>query len=226
MIFNFNKYFHWFFFSLILLACNPDQEAKKQYLSSQEVKSMLQNIWKTDQSYRLLAAQMRKSNNGVRTPAEGELWAKQTIVDSMNMNAIESIIEKVGYPTRTMVGDTLKHVAAYVIMHNPKRQAKYVDLIWKAARAGDIKLLDAATLEDRVRMFAGQSQKYGTQMKYDTINIDHKTGNITTKLRIWPVENPKIIDSLRASIGLYSLGRQCELMNLDCGAIKGYSQRK
>lgn len=207
---------------MLVAACHPDQEAKKQYMSSAELRSRLQTIWGKDQSYRILAAQMRQANNGVRTPAEGDLWAKQTIADSINMNEIEEILEKVGYPSKAMVGDTLKHVTAYVIMHNPKRQAKYVDLVWNAARNGDIKLLEAATLEDRVRMFAGKPQKYGTQMKYDTINIDHKTGNIQTKLRIWPIENARIVDSLRATLGLYPLSRQCELMKLDCSQIKGY----
>lgn len=207
---------------ILLLACHPDQEAKKQYMSSAELRTSLQKIWNKDQSYRILAAQLRQSNNGVRTPAEGDLWAKQTVADSINMNEIEKILEKVGYPSKAMVGDTLKHVTAYVIMHNPKRQAKYVDLVWNAARNGDIKLLEAATLEDRVRMFAGKPQKYGTQMKYDTINIDHKTGNIQTKLRIWPIENARIVDSLRATLSLYPLSRQCELMKLDCAQIKGY----
>jgi hypothetical protein len=206
----------------LLLACNPDKEVKSKYMSSDELQKILKEIWKSDQSYRILAGQMRQANNGVRTPSEADLWKKQTVIDSVNMNKVESIISSIGYPTKAMVGDSLKHVVAYIIMHNPKRQAKYVDLVWNAARNGDIKLLEAATLEDRVLMFSGRNQKFGTQMKYDTISTDHSTGNIVTKLRIWPIENPKIVDSLRNLIGLYPLSRQCELMNLDCGTIKGY----
>lgn len=210
---------------LFLISCHPDQEAKKQYLSSHEIKTRLLKIWQDDQLYRQRAGQLRKDNNGVRTPEEGELWAKQTLLDSINMDEIESIISKVGYPTKTMVGDSLKHVAALVIMHNPKRQAKYVEIIWNAARTGDILLTDAATLEDRVLMFSGKNQKYGTQMKYDTLNIDKQTGTVNTKLRIWPIENAAIVDSLRATIGLYPLSRQCELMQLDCNKIKGYKPK-
>ena len=209
--------------SFLITSCHPDQEAKKQYLSSQEIQAQLKKIWHDDQIYRARAGQLRQENKGVRTPEEGELWAKQTILDSINMNLVEAIIEKVGYPTKTMVGDSLKHVAALVIMHNPKRQSKYVNTIWSAARNGDILLTDAATLEDRVLMFAGKNQKYGTQMKYDTISIDKKSGTVNTQLRIWPIENAKIVDSLRASIGLYPLSRQCEMMNLDCSKVKGYT---
>lgn len=206
-------------------SCHPDQEVKKQYLSSQEIKSQLLKIWQDDQLYRQRAGQLRQENNGVRTAEEGELWAKQTILDSINMDRVETLLSKVGYPTKTMVGDSLKHVVALVIMHNPKRQAKYVDLVWNAARNGDILLTDAAMLEDRVLMFSGKNQKYGTQMKYDTISINQKDKTIVTKLRIWPIENAAIVDSLRASIGLYSLSRQCELMNLDCSQVKGYKSK-
>lgn len=219
-----------FIASISFFAChsdsNSDQRTKKKYLSSAELKTQLTQISLDDQSYRILASKMRQANKGVRTPEEGQFWAKQTILDSINMDKVEAIIAEVGYPGSNMVGDTLKHVVASVIMHNPKRQAKYVTLIWRAATVGDVQPLEAATLEDRVLMFSGKNQKYGTQMKYDTIQIDHSTGNIITKLRIWPIENLDVVDSLRTTIGLYPVSRQCELMHIDLGEIKGYKPKK
>lgn len=214
------------FISFISCHSDSDQRTQKKYLSSAELKSQLTQISLDDQSYRIMASQMRQANKGVRTPEEGQFWAKQTILDSINMDKVEAIIAEVGYPGSNMVGDTLKHVAASVIMHNPKRQAKYVTLIWRAATVGDVQPLEAATLEDRVLMFSGKNQKYGTQMKYDTIQIDHSTGSIVTKLRIWPIENLKIVDSLRTTIGLYPVSRQCELMRIDIGELKGYKPKK
>lgn len=205
-----------------MLSCKPEKEKPVQ-IPVAEIKAQLKEIWNTDQLYRRQAADLRKHNNNIRTPEEAVLWQEQQKLDSVNMDKLEKIIAKYGYPGKNIVGDSLKQIAAFVIMHNPKRQAPYVGMMWKVAQEGNITLFDAASLEDRVLMFSGKKQKYGTQMKYDTISINKETGAIKTKLRIWPIEQPKKVDSLRFRIGLYPVQRQCDLMGIDVNTVEGYS---
>jgi hypothetical protein len=212
-----------FVFVLLLISCQQAEPTKEELvLDTPKLKAILTEMAKTDKLYRLKASTLRAQNNGIRTSEEGELWAQQKLVDSINMNQLELIFSKVGYPGKSLVGDTLEGIAAMVVMHNPSRQAKYVDLMWQAAKNGDIKLMEAAMLEDRVKMFAGAPQKYGTQMKYDTISINSKTKVATTELHIWPIAEIDKVDSLRRAIGLYPLSQQCQMMGVDCDKVKGY----
>ncbi|GEM_PF-2158563 len=216
-----------YLFFLLLMACQQNPPVKEDLvLDSPKLKAMLSDMARTDKLYRLRASTLRAQNNGIRTKEEADLWAKQKLVDSINMDQLELIFNKVGYPGKSLVGDTLQGIAAMIVMHNPKRQSEYVDLMWQAAKNGDIKLMEAAMLEDRVKMFSGIAQKYGTQMKYDTIAINSKTKVATTELHIWPIAEIKKVDSLRRAIGLYPLSQQCQMMGVDCDKVKGYRYLK
>ncbi|HMG15177.1 MAG TPA: DUF6624 domain-containing protein [Saprospiraceae bacterium] len=210
---------------IVFISCNTQKEKTSNIPTVVDVKLALKDIYKSAQKYRSQIPEVRKKYNNLKSLEEQELWKKQTIIDSINMDKVEEIIAKYGYPGKELVGDSLKQVAASVIMQNPKRQALYVDLIWHAAKSGNIKLMDAAFLEDRVLMFGGKNQKYGTSMKYDTISIDKNTKFAVTKLKVWPIDRPDKVDSLRFTIGLYPLFKQCEMMNIDIKTVKGYNFR-
>ena len=208
---------------LIAFACTTKPKDKPtKFPTAADVKTALKDMLRSAQVYRAQIPAVRQKYNGLKSLEEEGLWKKQAAVDSMNMDKIEDIIAHYGYPGKALVGDSLKTIAASVILQNPKRQAPYVGLIWKAAKAGDIPKSDAAFLEDRVLMFSGKKQKYGTSMKFDTVSLDPNTKFAVTKLRVWPIERPEKVDSLRFTIGLYPLMRQCEIMNIDVSTIQGY----
>ena len=57
--------------------------------------------------------------------------------------------------------------------------------------AGEASARDQAYLEDRVRIFSGQPQLYGTQFMYDK-----------DELKPQPIEDPEHLDERRAAVGL------------------------
>jgi hypothetical protein len=67
----------------------------------------------------------------------------------------------------------------------------FLELLRAAVAAGEASATDLAYLEDRVRIFAGRPQLYGTQFLHDDQG-----------LRPEPIEDPEHLDQRRASVGL------------------------
>jgi len=166
---------------------------------------------------------LRKRNNGKRTQEEADLWLKQIEMDSINMVRVEKIISKYGYPDKSIVGEELKSVAAFVIIHNPSKQAKYLQLLWEESKRGNVDKREVAILDDRIQMLKGESQIYGTAMKYDSVSLDSNTLEIITKLKIWKVRDYSNLDKKREEVGWFSLKKQCELNKIN---IEEYPEYK
>jgi hypothetical protein len=210
---------------LIIMICFYSCKSGVKFISEkekQDLSSSLENVWKSDQMYRVTASTMRNENQGKLTLEEAELWKKQSLADSVNMEKIEKIIFKYGYPGKELVGDSLKSVGAFVILHNPQKQEKYLKMLWKESDRDNVDKREVATLEDRIRMIKGKKQIYGTGMISDTISINHTNGEVQTKLRIWDIKDMKNIDKKRESVGLYSFKLQCELMGFDWKKYASY----
>lgn len=207
--------------SIAILGC---QRSKIDFSEKDkdDLRVMLKDIWDLDQKYRSIATKLRYDNEGVKTQEEIDLWKKQFVVDSINMERVEKIIEKYGYPGKELVGDELKTVCAFVIIHNPKKQENYLKMLWTESKKGNIDKKEVAILEDRIRMLKGEDQLYGTAMKFDSIGIDKKSGAMITKTVIWKIKNLKNIDKKREKLGWYSLKIQCEFEGIDWKEIEGY----
>lgn len=185
------------------------------------LKNELKNIMADDQKYRLIATDMRRQNQGLRTKEEIDYWNLQRGLDSLNMVKVENIIRCFGYPGKDMVGDELKSVAAMVIIHNPKGQEKYLDMLWDEAENENVKKAEIAILHDRILMFKGAPQIYGTAMKYDTVGFD-ASGLAITRLKVWKINDFKNLDKRREQVGWYSFKKQCELEGIDINQFEGY----
>jgi hypothetical protein len=187
------------------------------------LKTELDSIWEMDQKYRAIASELRIKNEGRRTEVEADLWLKQAEIDSFNMLKIERIIAKYGYPGKSLVGEDLKSIAAFVIIHNPSKQEKYLPLLWSESKKGNVDTREVAILEDRILMLKGKKQIYGTAMKYDTIGFDSIKSVYTTKLKVWEIQNYSNLDKKREKVGWYSFKKQCEYSNID---IKNHPEYK
>lgn len=208
----------------LLFPCtyNTDKsKAKLPCIELTELKDELQSIKSSDQKYRRLATEMRQQNQGERTQEEVALWNLQMEIDSLNMVKIEEIINCHGYPGKELVGEDLKSVAALVIIHNPRDQEKYLDLLWQEGQKGSVDKREVAVLEDRILMLNGEPQIYGTAMKYNTVGFN-ETGDAMTKLKIWKIKDLNQIDSRREEVGLYSFKLQCELQGIDLSQFDQY----
>ncbi len=113
-------------------------------------------------------------------------------VDQANTAWLAELTARRGWPGRTLVGEDGAHAAWLLAQHaDPEPQRAFLDLLRAAVAEGEASATDLAYLEDRVRMHAGQPQRYGTQFIRDAQG-----------LRAWTVEDPEHLDQRRADVGL------------------------
>lgn len=137
-------------------------------------------------------------------------------IDSSNILAVEKIIAKYGYPGKRLVGEPLNKAAYYVIQHSTKI-AKYLELIKRTAQEGELPMSLAAMMEDRLLMYEGKEQIYGTQGR--TVNINQPNQQSV----IWPITDFENVNKRRSEAGFtdtveenakHLFGQDFELKNL------------
>ncbi|MFZ5496137.1 MAG: DUF6624 domain-containing protein [Verrucomicrobiota bacterium] len=116
-----------------------------------------------------------------------EEWAN---VDGRHLKRMKEIIEKYGWPGRSLVGESGAANAWLLIQHcdsDPQFQELCVALLEKAVAAGEAKAVHHAYLLDRVRMHQRKPQVYGTQFEDDAP---------------YPIEDIEHVDERRRAVGL------------------------
>ncbi len=110
--------------------------------------------------------------------------------DSFNLLAVEAIIEKHGWLGNYQVGEDGNRILMQVIQHNDlATQEKYLPLIRASVERGETDAPSFAFLEDRIRLYQGRYQIYGTQVIKD--------GDV---YRVSPIEDPDQVDVRRAKL--------------------------
>ena len=82
----------------------------------------------------------------------------------------ERAIEAIGWPGRAKVGDEGAGAAFMILQHaisKPDLQRRGLALILEAIPEGQANALDAAYLSDRIAVFEGREQTFGTQFDWD-----------------------------------------------------------
>jgi len=121
--------------------------------------------------------------------------------DSLNLIKIEKIIKKYGYPGKTLVGEKQSTAVWYVVQHSKLSTIeKYFPLMEKANKNGDLKDTHIAMMKDRMLMYQGKEQIYGTQGA-GRLFINPKTKEEEWTNFIWPIKNWKEVNELRKSVG-------------------------
>ncbi|HWP43112.1 MAG TPA: DUF6624 domain-containing protein, partial [Blastocatellia bacterium] len=117
-----------------------------------------------------------------------------------NAEMLLRIIRQYGWPGRSLVGEDGAEAAWLIAQHAislPRLQRQARALIEEAARRGEAQLWQAAMLEDRIRMFEGRPQLYGTQFDWD------ENGEMSPYPEI---EEEAKVDERRSAVGLGPLG--------------------
>ena len=112
--------------------------------------------------------------------------------DTLTFRAIETIIKKYDYPTKSLVGEA--NIIPFSIMSYASRSVreKYVPLFIKVAERGDLEWSSVAIFIDKARIAFGKEQVYGTQYNFD------KRG----RLVYFPIEDKDHLNERRNKIGL------------------------
>jgi hypothetical protein len=112
-----------------------------------------------------------------------------------NAHRLATIIDRHGWPGISRVGARAADAAWLVLHHaigHPDLQRRGLVLLEDAARRADAAWAQVATLEDRIRVFEGRPQRYGTQFDWDDAG----------RLSPLPVEDEAGVDARRARMGL------------------------
>ena len=122
-------------------------------------------------------------------------------VHARNASRLKQILAEHGWPTRALVGDDGAESAWLIVQHaigDPALQRTCLGLIQQAAQSGEVPLWQAAMLEDRIRMFEGRPQLYGTQLEIDPDGT----------LRPYLLEEPEQVEERRTRVGLEPLAKR------------------
>ncbi|KIC65189.1 DUF6624 domain-containing protein [Chryseobacterium taiwanense] len=177
---------------------------------NETLKKELDEIMKVDQGYRMLfdseitpekREKLLKDLNIDKEEFEKKNWQLVAEHDSLNMQKIENIISKYGYPGKTLVGEPTNQAAWYVIQHSTKI-GKYLPLIKEAGKKKEIPFTWVAMMEDRYLMNENKEQIYGTQGKGEMTK--DKDGKQLFINFVWPVKDPKNVNKRRKEAGFDS----------------------
>ena len=167
-----------------------------------ELKKELDDIYALDQGVREIYFAETKADKDaiantlglpIQEDASGymRLWHE---VDSLNIIKIEKIIEKHGYPGKSLVGEPTNETAWYVIQHSDKIE-QYLPLIKEASTKEDLPKHLVAMMEDRYLMQQKKPQIYGTQGSTYFMNTPKQISFI------WPIEDAANVNERREEVG-------------------------
>jgi len=168
-----------------------------------KLKKQLDSVYELDQRYRAVMMDPAKKDSFIKsmriTPqqADNAVWSLMRNSDSTNINFIEKIIGKHGYPGKSIVGEPTNEAAWNVIQHSTKIHV-YIALIKDAAEKGELPFRLYAMMFDRDLMNQGKEQVYGTQVRSQKI----KSGKMATF--VWPIQDPDGVNERRSKAGFDS----------------------
>ncbi|KAA3436176.1 DUF6624 domain-containing protein [Rufibacter hautae] len=184
-----------------------DLEAKLIKLEAnynKPLKAQLEKIYETDQHYRGMLDSVQK-HHGMESAQWKDTWDKIEAQDKVNQQQLIEIIEKHGWPGKSLVGQQASQAAFLVIQHSDRElMEKYLPLLREAAAKGEASKSSLALMEDRVRMNRGLPQLYGSQLQ---MNPE------TKKYELYKVEDEANLDKRRADMGLGPISEYMKLFN-------------
>jgi hypothetical protein len=136
-----------------------------------------------------------------RLATDGSLFGayhpEMEAVHRANAERLRAIVEEIGWPGRSQVGEDGAHAAWRVLQHaigEPEMMRGMVPAVERAVKAGEARAADLAMLEDRIRVFEGRPQRYGTQYDWDEAGM--------WMVPMGSVEDPGAVDQRRRAVGL------------------------
>jgi len=144
-----------------------------------------------------------------RLAQEGKLWdgynQEMETLHNSNADALDEIINAIGYPTKENVGKEATEAAWLVIQHSisrPKFMKKCARLLEAEASMDKEQSRNLAYLTDRIAVYEERPQLFGTQFDWD------QHGQLSPS----PYDDILKVNQRRTSIGLNTLEEQTEVL--------------
>ena len=147
--------------------------------------------------------QMDEHDQAVRAElaADGSLFdgyhPRMVAVHDANAARLREIIAQYGWPIESLAGADGAKAAHRIAQHSinhPQFMRECRQLLDEASSKGEVPRSQFAYIDDRIRVFEGLPQRYGTQWR------DGAEG-----LEPYPIEDPDHVDERRAALGLPAL---------------------
>ena len=165
----------------------------------EKLRQELLKMMKTDQDMRAeFLAWMKKRGltDMVMLKKDDPQIKKFDEVDRKNTARLKEIVDRYGWPAKSLVGDDGARAAWLLVQHadkDPEFQKKCLALM-KQLPKGEVSGQHLAYLTDRVLVGEKKKQVYGTQCEI-----------IKGEVKFRPIENEANVDKRRAEVGLPSL---------------------
>ena len=135
---------------------------------------------------------------------------KMEAVHLENAALLDQVFDAIGWPGRSLFGEDGAGAAFLILQHaisRPDLQRRGLELLLEAIPRGDANALDAAYLSDRIAVFEGRPQLFGTQ-------FDWFDGELSPA----PLAEPDEVDTRRANVGLPPLAEAVKEMRAAASA--------
>ena len=123
---------------------------------------------------------------------------RMVAIHETNAARLQAILDQIGWPTERLVGERAAQAAWLIAQHaisQPEFQRACLERLAEAAREHMVPLWQPAMLEDRICVFEGRPQRYGSQLKPDADGY----------LQPHPIEDPESVEERRRAVGLEPL---------------------
>lgn len=170
----------------------PRYQASVESLTTEEIAEELREMVALDE-------QLVRESTDFHTPTPAEL-ARVSEIDRSHAKRLAEIVAVHGWPTRGLVGAEAAQGAFVVVQHaghDPEFQNQCLALMVDQVEQGELPSAYVALLTDRIRLFAGQPQVFGTQMTF----AESADGFFRCSPAA-PIDDPANLDARRELMGL------------------------
>jgi len=179
--------------------------AKMEAGYNKPLKQQLDSIYAADQGGRQQYAAIEKQY-GEKSPQMAALWKEMAATDARNLQVITALLDRHGWPTTAEVGRMGTNTVFLVIQHsNLATMEKYFPMAKQAMERSDLSKPNFALLQDRLLMWQGKPQIYGSQLK----------GDANGKMVFHDIEDEAHVDERRAAIGMEPLASYAKRFGLE-----------
>ncbi|MEM9834650.1 MAG: DUF6624 domain-containing protein, partial [Bacteroidota bacterium] len=159
------------------------------------LRTVLEEIYDLDQEVRIDFVERTQRGDTSLSAVK----AKMREVDSANQVEVKKILTEYGWLPQSKIGRKAAGTLFLVIQHaDLETMRQYLPLLKSAVEAGEADATSAAMVEDRVLMYEGKKQLYGSQAS------GRPKEDGTSEYFIWPIQNPEEVNQRRAEVGFNS----------------------
>lgn len=174
---------------MVLLSCGKANQQKANLIHYDSLRIVLETMVDKDQNIRRILI----DSIGIGSPNAGPYIKQMMDIDSGNQEKIKMILHKYGWIEQSKIGTKAAQAFFYTIQHSDKTlMMQWFPEFKRLADLGEADKVECAMMEDRLLMWQGKKQIYGSQAA--TFTPDKK-------MTVWPIEDAEHVNDRRNKIG-------------------------